>query len=1278
MQFIMNGPDVPDDLLEAHEEGRVVFFCGAGISYPAGLPSFGGLVEKIYKDLGTEATDIEKNALKRMQFDIALNLLETRYPGQRLAIRKKLCDALFHPNLRKKGALDTHIALLHLGKCHSGDLKLVTTNFDKLFQIAGKRKKISFESYKCPLLPIPKNGRWDGVVYLHGLIEQPDDETCLNRLVVTSGDFGLAYLTERWAARFVSELFRNYVVCFVGYSINDPVLRYMMDALAADEMLGTKRNQAWAFGDFQDGQKEQKIIEWKARGVTPILYNVPVGSHDHSALHKTLHIWAETHRNGSLGKEKIIANHVLAKPSTSTQQDNFVGRVLWAISDKSGIPAKHFANFNPVPSLEWLFEVFSKNYFGYKDLSRFGIISKDKLDEKLEFSLISRPSPHHLSPRMELVSSCKNYARWDKVMENLAQWLVRHINDPRLILWVVNNSSELHEEFIRIVSDWLNHIYELQLKNDQSELERLQAQAPNSVPDKLMKTLWSLLLNGHIKKTTCYADLFSWKSKFNQEGLTSILRLELRQLLSPCVMLKYPFHSGIKTNYDNERDRIKKFLDWDWTIRSNDISSITHNDDCNLLNKFSPSLLTEFQQLLIDTLDLMRELEDADDHHDLSYLHLPSISQHKQNRYFHSWVYLINLTRDAWIAIYNNDKTKALQIAKNWFSLPYPTFKRLSFFAASKDNCIPADIWLKWLLADNFYWLWSMNTKREVCRLLVLQGNCMSAKTQKNLEKAILKGPPNSLFLRDSSNDDLEALKQRAIWLYLSKLQKSGASLGEQALSMLEKISTSYPKWKLMPDESDEFAIWTSGTGDPDFEESQLIEIAPKTLPELTDWLMRCIPMNNIFYEDDWLDLCKEEPDLAYSALSKLAENNIWLEARWEQALQVWNSDENNSSYFWSRTKTSLKDMPEKVLQNLSHSLSMLLKKLSKSHTLEDEQLVKLCAKILTIQKNIDNSSQPILNNSPVVNAINHPIGNITTTLLNLWLNNKPKDNDGLPDNIKKIFTDICNIDISIFIHGRVILGSQLIALFRADKNWTENNLLPLFNWEKSKEASALWQGFLWSPRIYLPLLNSFKNDFLITANHYDDLGEFRQQFALFLVYSALQKIDGFLPKDIQSALSALPAEGLSEAVKALIQVLERAEGHKKECWDNLILPFWKSMWPQNSSLATEVVVESLAQLTITAVESFPEALETFKYWLKKIEDLHYTLYLLKNSDLCKKYPKETLFFLELIVPDDIGCFIEEIIKCLSDITKSKPELIEDDNYKKLKKIIQDNGGSLE
>lgn len=59
MQFISREPDIPDEQLQAHEEGGVVFFCGAGISYPAGLPGFKGLVDEIYKRTGTTKTKIE-------------------------------------------------------------------------------------------------------------------------------------------------------------------------------------------------------------------------------------------------------------------------------------------------------------------------------------------------------------------------------------------------------------------------------------------------------------------------------------------------------------------------------------------------------------------------------------------------------------------------------------------------------------------------------------------------------------------------------------------------------------------------------------------------------------------------------------------------------------------------------------------------------------------------------------------------------------------------------------------------------------------------------------------------------------------------------------------------------------------------------------------------------------------------------------------------------------------------------------------------------------------
>ncbi len=75
MQFITNGPDIPDALLQVHEEGRVVFFCGAGISYPAGLPGFEGLVRGVMQRTGDPP---DANEDGRMRGQPLQHVLEVR------------------------------------------------------------------------------------------------------------------------------------------------------------------------------------------------------------------------------------------------------------------------------------------------------------------------------------------------------------------------------------------------------------------------------------------------------------------------------------------------------------------------------------------------------------------------------------------------------------------------------------------------------------------------------------------------------------------------------------------------------------------------------------------------------------------------------------------------------------------------------------------------------------------------------------------------------------------------------------------------------------------------------------------------------------------------------------------------------------------------------------------------------------------------------------------------------------------------------------------------
>jgi hypothetical protein len=1274
VQFITNGPDIPDALLQAHEEGRVVFFCGAGISYPSGLPGFGGLVEKIYQQNGTPLSEIERNAFDLGKFDATLDLLERRLPGQRVAVRRALAHAL-KPNLRMKGATATHEALLRLACSREGTLRLVTTNFDRVFHAAAKRTGKAFQEYAAPMLPIPKNSRWNGLIYLHGLLPVKPDDTALNRLVVTSGDFGLAYLTERWAARFVSELFRNYVVCFVGYSINDPVLRYMMDALAADRMLGEVTPQAWALGDCEPGREHRQKIEWEAKGVAPILYEKAPDSHDHSMLHQTLHAWAETYRDGVLGKERIVVSHALARPSASTQQDDFVGRMLWALSDPSGLPAKRFADFNPVPSLDWLLEAFSKEYFRHSDLGHFGVPPSSEVDAKMRFSLINRPAPYDRAPFMLLASGGVMDSHWDDVMSHLGRWLVRHLDDPALPIWIAQRGGQLHADWARLVEDELERLASLERAGNSAALDEVRLQAPRAVPRPLMRMLWRLLLSGRVKSQWRHADLYGWKARLNREGVTTLLRLELRELLSPKIVLKQPFRLSEEAESNAEPTLLRHLVDWEMVLAADYVHSALGTLSNDRWTSELPLLLEDFQQLLRDALDLRRELGVGNDRDDRSHWDLPSIEPHRQNRGFHDWVCLIELLRDAWLAVYDLNVARAGRIAQTWFDLPYSTFKRLAIFSATRDGCVAPDQWVGWLSADSGWWLWSISTIREVCRLLVLQGCQLTPSAQAQLEAAILAGPLREMYRNEYEPDQWEHVVNRSVWLRLAKLSTSGPVLGEVAAARFAQLSNAYPKWKLAANQSDEFSHWMSGTGDPDFEDIKDVDIAPRKRRDLILWLVKPPPEYRPLYEDTWVDVCRTRFFHSIFALCDLSKEGVWPVERWREALQVW-SEEGMVLRSWQYAALFVQTMPDAVMQEVVHAVAWWIDAVSKSIHHNEEILLKLCRRVLALSIESDTGmtrdGEPIYH--PVTEAINHPVGHATQALLNLWLKRNPNDNDQLPADVAALFTELCDLQVDRFRSGRVLLGSRLNALFRVDPAWTEQHLLPLFGWGNLKEAQAVWEGFLWSPRWHQPLMIAFKPQLLASARHYTNLGEHRQQFAAFITYGALRSTEGYTLDEFQSAIAVLPQEGLEECAQALSQALEGAADQREDYWKNRIQPFWQHVWPKSRHLATPRIAESLTRLIIAARVQFPAALDAMHDWLQKIEHPHYVVHLLKESALCNRFPVDALRLLYAVIVDQ-RWLPSELGQCLDEIVQAAPQLAQDGRYLQLQVYSRKRGG---
>lgn len=302
MRLIDAGPDIPEELIVAQERGETIFVCGAGVSRTAGLPLFHGLVEDVYRRLGEDWTrhpaEREGMAIEGRlygQYDRVLRCLERRLAASdaprnrnmKERIRTAVRDALAPVD---DAPLANHLALLALSRDTEGQTRLVTTNFDTLFErawLAAYQNPIA--SHAGVALPQPKTAAFRGVLHLHGRLADPMVEVSETDWVLTSAEFGEAYLRSGWASSYVYDLARGHTVVLVGYQAEDPPMRYLLEALEADRERYPDLKKVFAFGHYGAGERELAEALWRAKGVEPIVYQAD--HHDHSLLYNTLQEW---------------------------------------------------------------------------------------------------------------------------------------------------------------------------------------------------------------------------------------------------------------------------------------------------------------------------------------------------------------------------------------------------------------------------------------------------------------------------------------------------------------------------------------------------------------------------------------------------------------------------------------------------------------------------------------------------------------------------------------------------------------------------------------------------------------------------------------------------------------------------------------------------------------------------------------------------------------------------------------------------------------------------
>lgn len=340
MQFVPDGPDIPDELLRLWRDGKVIFIAGAGVSMPkpSDLPSFRDLVRRVYEALndplagylGIGSVEERRKVAKEMgltgaqiaeaelyfstEYDRCFAALEHRVDQDSSGkfVRRSVRNAVEVILHNHGGHCAGHQDLVRLSAVSSDGpnaeivCRITTTNFDHLLEAAASAELgiplPMVRSHDARMAPRPGAHNFTGIIHLHGAIGIPKEEgkaTYEGEFVLSSRDFARVYLRSGVVANYLYDLIRRYTVVLIGYSADDPTMRYLMDAIVEDATLFGDMKRTYAIAGWTPSADDPDgsifLERWKLKNITPIAYR-GTSSDPHLPLWASLADWANWKR----------------------------------------------------------------------------------------------------------------------------------------------------------------------------------------------------------------------------------------------------------------------------------------------------------------------------------------------------------------------------------------------------------------------------------------------------------------------------------------------------------------------------------------------------------------------------------------------------------------------------------------------------------------------------------------------------------------------------------------------------------------------------------------------------------------------------------------------------------------------------------------------------------------------------------------------------------------------------------------------------------------------
>jgi len=1152
-----------------------------------------------------------------------------------------------------------HGLLKRVSTNQRGVPQIVTTNFDRLFELEGDQQLF----HVPPAFPDLAIGTTlEGITYLHGRLVEPGED--FHNYVLSSANFGRAYLSEGWATRFIRSLLEKYTVVLIGYQAEDPPIKYLLQGLNHDSKYGGSSLYA-----FDRGAPEDIEVKWRDRGVTSIPFD------DYPALWRTIEAWAERSDDPRSWRSSVVAGCVRDPKVLSAHERGQVAHVL-----RTSAGAKLFSQAEPAPHPEWLcvFDATCRTAqacrgYGH-DAETFVPIKSYGIDDDSEevagaelrtgvvndSLLLWRQGDANPTESHRLVSRrAEGFEATPPRLGHLILWISKSTNHPVVAWWAARQAS-LHPVL-------------------RQQIERRLLIA-DEIKDRA-RHFWNLILEsqGNASTRGAHGDWYDLKKRIEAEDWSPSVLRGYTRVANPRIEIGLPL--GLARHKPPSAS-------WDEVLLSH-------------LGHFEIKFLDRHQEELPVPDEVLLQVFAVKERHlavasgllaDIGRTHHESPSPYSFNEKespqhpdaedeeLSSFVQFFDRLSEL-----NPDLARAHAI--KWPIADRSYFRQLKLYAFAQPKIFDAEYVVDTLLGYGDEIFWDTHVSREVVTLLTRRWSEFSPLARESVIERILSGPGKH---SDWSDDDYPRIRSEMAARYGRYLQLEGCDFSEAKKEQLAKTLRQIPQWS--DDRARSIAVSpTSGAIaiSTDDKPDAIADLPPRELiSKALEFSGR--DFDSFTEKRPFAGLVKANPRKALAALSIAARKDKYPVALWDSMIAEVPSEISprlrrvlleRLCRLPLEVICSLRDtLPHWVRENLSELVQFneVLAWRVFDHIVTGlfdggaETTESFLGEVVRAGRSTTSSRRTF------AHAINSPIGRCVEALCNVLSSKSLGRDSGIPKEIRIRLERLLTCPGEGADHAVAILASKLHWFAYIDAGWADERLCSLLVIEHPY-AEPAWSGFSHSNREPAGIVAELvKPNLLAVYPWVEGLFWDRDSVTKLATWLSWMRIfrpdqsDGLTEREMRSALRSMSDASRNQ----VIAWLRRVGQGNEDGWAELVVPFVGKDWPRERKLRTSASTGAWISLLDATGDSFPEVYSAVKVFLSTADWKTYPFHgfvrgFSDGDPMSVRFPEISLDLMNTVTPEVPSSPLYELPEILSLIAEAAPQLTADARYLRLIDLIE-------